>query len=94
MDARRFDRFAKSFARGRLSRRGALIAGGGGLAAALLGVARPSGRTQDATPAASPAASAAAEEQDLFVQVFEAGTWAPVPGEPGTYTLTLTGHAA
>ncbi len=103
MDANRFDRLAKAFA-GRLTRRGALAAGGGGLAAALLGARGPRrapaaqdatpGATPGVTPAASPAASPAAEVQDLFVQVFEAGTWAPVPGEPGTYTLTLTGHAA
>ena len=54
-----------------------------GLTAALLGVARRSGRAQDASPAASPAALPGAEQKALFVQVFAAGTWAPAPDEPG-----------
>ncbi len=59
---------------------------------------------QDATPAASPAASPAANPaaspaigagpEMLFVQVFQAGTWAPIPDEADAYLLTLTGRAA
>ena len=99
MDARRFDRLAKQFAQRRLSRRTALAAGGGGLAAALL-AARSSGTAQDATPDSSPGASPAASPaagagpELLFVQVFQAGTWTPMPDADGVFLLTLSGHAA
>lgn len=105
MDPRRFDRVATALA-GRLTRRTALTAGSGGLAASLLGLAgrRSAPRAQDAASGASPGASAVASPaatpaaltapQLLFVQTFAGGTWAPKPDEPGAYLLTLTGHAA
>jgi hypothetical protein len=99
MDAHRFDRFARALA-GRLSRRTALTAGGGGLAAALLAAGRSSGTAQEATPDASPVASPAASPaagagpEFLFVQTFAEGTWTPKPDVDGVYDLTLTGHAA
>lgn len=99
MDPARFDRLSKLFAT-RRSRRQALSTGGVGLAAAgLLGTFR-STAAQDATPAPSnsnphPSADTAGTRPEyLFVQPFEAGTWAPKAGEDGTYLLTLTGAAA
>jgi hypothetical protein len=102
MDPARFDRLSKLFAT-RRNRRQALAAGGAGLAAAgLLTSIRPTS-AQDATPAATPAPfpsdphpsadSANTHPEYLFVQPFDAGTWAPKPGEEGTYLLTLTGVA-
>lgn len=103
MDPARFDRLSKLFAT-RRSRRQALVAGGTGLAATgLLGGIRPAA-AQDATPAATPAPfpsdphpsadSAFTHPEYLFVQPFDAGTWAPKPGQEGTFILTLTGAAA
>jgi hypothetical protein len=46
----------------------------------------------DATPAR--AGGAGADPEFLFVQTFQAGSWAPKPGDEGTYLLTLSGRAA
>ncbi len=102
MDPARFDRLSKLFAT-RRTRRQALVTGGAGLAATGLLVSTRSTTAQDATPAASPAAfpsdphpsadSAVTHPEYLFVQPFDAGTWAPKPGEEGTYVLTLSGAA-
>jgi hypothetical protein len=95
MDASRFDRLAKRLADRPLNRRAAIAAGGGGLAAifGLVGSRTPS-VAQDATPVASPAAVVDGDPELLFVQAFQAGTWAPKPGEDGTFLLTLSGHTA
>ena len=78
------------------SRRSALKALAGSVAAAsafrLPGL---SGRVaaQEATPAATPVATGS-DPQFLFVQLAGEGGWAPKPGEPGVYLLTLTGVGA
>lgn len=102
MGPARFDRLSSAFAL-RRSRRQALAAGGAGLAATGLLTGIRATAAQDATPAALPAAfpsdphpsadSAMTHPEYLFVQPFDAGTWAPKPGEEGVYLLTLTGAA-
>jgi hypothetical protein len=99
MDPARFDRLSKLFAT-RRTRRQALASGGAGLAATgLLANIRPT-TAQDATPAPFPsdphpsADTAGMHPEFLFVQTFDAGSWAPKPGEDGTFILTLTGAAA
>ncbi len=105
MDASRFDTITKVFAARRLSRRQALAQGAAGLTAGALattglGTAHGQEATPGATPAVDPndphpsADTAGAHPEFLFVQPFDAGTWAPKPGADGTFTLTLTGAAA
>jgi hypothetical protein len=103
MESSTFDRLTRSFA-SRLSRRRALAAGGAALSAGLLTADRVPTAAQEATPAATPGSfpgdphpstdTARTHPEFLFEQTFDAGTWAPKPGEDGTYTLTLTGAAA
>jgi len=83
----RFDALAK-----RLSRRTALVTGGG-LAAVFFGAfgTRRAPAAQSGTPAAT---SAESVEELLFAQTFERGTWAPKPGETWRFVLTLTDQAA
>src|SRR5579884_804569 len=97
MDSERFDQISKLFAARRLSRRRALQAGSGGLAAGLLGAAGLDAAAQG-TPAATPSGtpSAAAVEASkpttfMFVQSFTAGSLAPQSGQPNRFTLTLRG---
>lgn len=83
MDATRFDRLAKRFARRRLSRRAVLRSSGAGLAAAALGVVDRAA-AQDATAPASSGtpgttAGLAANNATLFVQTATAGTFQPNP---------------
>ena len=87
MDARRFDTLVTTLAR-RTSRRSTLRAGTAALAAAALG---RTGRRVAAQEATSPSATArTARTEFLFVQSFEAGTFAPKDGgETEAYTLTL-----
>lgn len=101
MDPARFDRLSKLFAT-RRTRRQALASGGAGLAATGLMASSRFAAAQDATPAATPvfpsdphpsADSAMTHPEFLFVQPFDAGTWAPKAGEEGTFVLTLTGVA-
>ncbi len=104
MTPTRFDRISKLFAVYRLSRRKALAAGGAALAAPSLAAANLTATAQGASPVATPGIdpndphpSADTDEDHpefLFVQPFDAGTWAPKPGEDGVYTLTLSGAAA
>jgi hypothetical protein len=104
MDARRFDAVSRRFAalgkRPRLTRRQAMIAGGGLAATALAATGSTAGVdrvavAQDATPAADPASTPApdagpgAPVEFLFVQTFQAGTIVPVEGVDGRYALTL-----
>lgn len=87
MDADRFDRVSKLFAKPRLSRRAALAAGAAGLGSVAL---RPLTGAQEATPVPS----VPTEEEGpafLFVQLAERGSWAPKPDEPGVYLLSLVG---
>ena len=84
----------------RLSRRAALAAAGGGIAALLATNRRAPTAAQDATPLATPAASPGASPAAggpvalLFVQTFATGTWTPKPDTEGVYLLTVTGHTA
>jgi hypothetical protein len=105
MNPTRFDRLTRWLATGRMSRRTALAVGGAGIASAgLAATGLAAVAAQDATPAATPAAwpadphpsadTAQTHPEHLFVQPFDAGAWAPKPGEDGVYTLTLTGVAA
>jgi hypothetical protein len=102
MDSNRFDTIAKLFA-DRRTRRAAVKAGGGGLAAAAFlpaALRAQEGTPQVATPVAIPddphpsADTAKPDPEFLFAQIFQGGAWAPKDGEEGTYTLTLTGAAA
>jgi hypothetical protein len=99
MDANRFDTISKLFA-DRKTRRAAITGGIGLAATAVAGRALAQDGTPVATPALDPndphpsADSAKAKTEFLFVQPFDAGTWAPKAGEDGVYTLTLTGAAA
>ena len=103
MDPTRFDRLTKLFAT-RWTRRQALTTGGVGLAAtSLVSTGLVAATAQVATPVATPAFpadphpsadTARTHPEYLFVQPFDAGTWAPKPGAEGVYTLTLTGAAA
>jgi hypothetical protein len=103
MDPARFDRLSKVFAL-RRSRRQALATGGAGLAATGLLANIRSTTAHEAPPPATPAPfpsdphpsadSAFTHPEYLFVQPFDAGTWAPKPGQEGTFILTLTGAAA
>lgn len=86
MDAGRFDAFARSFSTRRSSRRSAIAGLASGMAATTLGAGA---RAQDATPAAE-----SDHQQFLFVQLAEAGSWAPSPDETGVYLLTLTGTSS
>src|SRR5690606_9253369 len=83
MDADRFDRVSKLFAKPRLSRRAALAASAAGLGSVAL---RPLTGAQEATPVPS----VPTEEEGpafLFVQLAERGSWTPKPDEPGVYLL-------
>jgi hypothetical protein len=101
MDPTRFDRLSKVFAT-RRTRRQAFAVGGAGLVAGV--AALQHGTAQDATPLPVPAGTptdphpsadgAGTDPEYLFVQPFDAGTWAPKAGVDGVYTLTLTGAAA
>lgn len=82
MDTARFDRLTMSLGT-KLSRRHALALGAASLASA--GLARVT-TAQDATPAA-----VTEHPAFLFVQLADAGTWTPKPGEDGVYLLTLSG---
>ena len=87
MDGRRFDTLVATLAR-RTSRRSTLRAGTAALAAAALGRTGHRVAAQEATPA--PATAGTARTEFLFVQSFEAGTFAPKDdGETEAYTLTL-----
>lgn len=88
MDANRFDLMTKRVA----SRRAALLAGGLGIASAVSPWRRAA--AQEATPAATGAPNEENPPVFLFLQVFDGGSWAPKPGEEGTYVLTLHGAAA
>jgi hypothetical protein len=94
VDPSPFDTIARLVAARRLSRRAALRQGRAGLAAAGLAAAglaastRDGAAAQDATPA-SGSAKAPTDPTFLFVQSFESGTFAPVAGSPGSFTLTL-----
>lgn len=95
MHHQRFDRLTKALA-GRLSRRRAIAHGAAGSAAvALAGVDRrhPGARAaQPATPAPGGTPTAGAGSPALlFVQTFQAGSFAPEAGAEGVFTLTLTG---
>lgn len=85
MDAQRFDDITKGIAR-KLSRRGALAAGGLGLGAALMSRQASAGQ---ATPIAE-ATPVVPEELDiLFVQSFASGSIAESATGGGEFTLTL-----
>jgi hypothetical protein len=75
MDAPRFDRLTRRLAGHRLSRRAALRAGAGGLAAAALVSAR-GGAAQGTPPAGG---AIAADNATLFVQTAAGGTFVPNP---------------
>lgn len=100
MNANRFDTISKLLASGRTRR--SAIAGGVGLATAgvVSRAAAQDGTPEVATPVVDPndphpsADEAQSGPELLFVQAFDAGTWAPKDGEDGVYTLTLTGAAA
>lgn len=97
MDTQRFDHIARLFASRRTRR--AAIGGGLGLAAAAITPLAAQVVAQDATPQPFPAdphpgADDPANVEFLFVQSFAGGSWAPKPGEDGTYALTLSGTAA
>jgi hypothetical protein len=107
MDPVRFDRWTKLLTT-RWTRRRAIAAGSAGIAATtLLATGRGPAIAQEATPSASPVATPAfpadphpsadnvtTDPEYLFVQPFDAGTWAPKAGADGVYLLTLTGVAA
>lgn len=90
MNPTRFDRLTRQFARPRMSRRAALVAG-------LAATGSPTATAPDAKPASTPVDrhpdvdTAQPHPEYLFVQPFDAGAWAPKAGEDGVYTLTLTG---
>jgi len=106
MDPSQFDRISKLLARHRLSRRTALHAGTGALAAAAFAGAAGGRETTEAqgaatpsvrgTPRALPAPKAsfpkgATDATYMFVQGFEKGALAPKVGSADSFALTLSG---
>jgi hypothetical protein len=93
MDPAGFDRFTRSFANTRLSRRAALQGGSAGMSGLLFGSVAA---VAQGTPTAGEAM--AADNATLFVQTAAAGTFlpntlgTPEEGVQGTHLLTLSGH--
>lgn len=86
MDANRFDALTRFMAT-RLTRRATMRGGATGLAATALFGARGAA-AQSATPAATPVAGSGPVSV-LFVQNFNAGSFAPNARQAGAFTLTL-----
>lgn len=87
MDAARFDSLTRFFSDRRLSRRDAVVKGGG--AAAATGLALSGFSHLGAAQEASPEATDATTPELLFVQTFQAGSIAAKEGAEGRYTLSL-----
>lgn len=88
MSEARFDRIAKEFAAGRVSRRSALTRAGLGLGMAA-GAMPLLASAQESTPAATPVIGEERAREFLFVQSFASGSLTPKAGEEGVYVLEL-----
>jgi hypothetical protein len=86
MHGSRFDRLARTLARG--TNRRQVISG---LLAAAFGA--PTGAAAQEAAPATPHSTPAADDTEkwLYIQAFESATLGPDPTDPGEYTLTLTG---